>query len=82
MSFVGSFDPMNETHVKWLKDVDDAMSNATGGQKIDFQKVVNDNPMGAHEKNMMDWAFTHFQLCMRYTQAVLRGRAHVPPQKS
>lgn len=80
MSFLGTFDPANETHVRWLKEVDDAMSNATTGQKIDFQRVVNANPMGAREKNIADWAYTHFQLCMRYTQAVLRGKAYVPTQ--
>lgn len=78
MSFVGLFDPKNEKHVMWLKSVDEAMTNTTDGQKVDFQKVVNGNPMKVSEKNMMDWAYTHFQLCMKYTQAVLRGVAFIP----
>jgi len=28
--------------------------------------------------NPMDWAQSHFQLCMKYSQAVLRGVAHIP----
>lgn len=78
MSFVSVFDPMNEKHVMWLKDVDEAMNQTTNGTKVNFQKVVNDNPMHVTEKNMMDWAFTHFQLCMKYTQSVLRGKAFIP----
>ena len=78
MSFVGLFDPENEKHVMWLKSVDEAMNNTTTGQKVDFLKVVNGNPMKVSEKNMMDWAYTHFQLCMKYTQAVLRGKAFIP----
>lgn len=78
MSFVGLFDPENEKHVMWLKSVDEAMNNTTTGQKVDFRKVVNGNPMKVSEKNMMDWAYTHFQLCMKYTQAVLRGKAFIP----
>jgi len=78
MSFVGLFDPKNEKHVMWLKDVDEVMNKTTNGTKVDFQKVVNDNPMKVTEKNMIDWAFTHFQLCMKYTQSVLRGCAFIP----
>lgn len=78
MSFVGLFDPKNEEHVLWLKRVDEAMTNTTNGQKVNIEKVINNNPMKASEKNMMDWAYTHFQLCMKYTQAVLRGNAFIP----
>jgi len=80
MSFIGLFDPTDENHVLWLREVDDAMSNVSDGKKIDLIKVVNANPMKTTEKNMMDWAYTHFQLCMKYTQAVLRGKAYVPPK--
>ena len=78
MSIVNLFDPTNEKHVMWLKDVDTAMNQTTTGKKVDIQKVVNDNPMKTSEKNMIDWAFTHFQLCMKYTQGVLRGKAFIP----
>lgn len=80
MSFVGLFDPADENHVLWLQEVDDAMNQTTGGKKLDVKKVINNNPMKTEEKNMMDWAYTHFQLCMKYSQAVLRGTAFVPPK--
>lgn len=80
MSFVGLFDPTDENHVLWLREVDDAMTRTTSGKKVDLIKVVNTNPMKTTEKNIMDWAYTHFQLCMKYTQAVLRGKAYVPPK--
>ena len=80
MSFVGLFDPADEKHVLWLQEVDDAMHRTTDGKKLDVKKVINTNPMKTEEKNMMDWAYTHFQLCMKYSQAVLRGTAFVPPK--
>ena len=48
----------------------------------DMMTVVNKNPMGIKMKNPMDWAQSHFQLCMKYSQAVLRGVAHIPTQGS
>ena len=80
MSLVGLFDPTDEAHVLWLREVDDAMSRTTSGKRVDMKKVINNNPMKLTEHNMMDWAYTHFQLCMKYTQGVLRGKAFVPPK--
>jgi hypothetical protein len=80
MSFVGLFDPTDEAHVLWLREVDDAMSRTTNGKRVDMKNVINNNPMKLTEHNMLDWAYTHFQLCMKYTQGVLRGKAFVPPK--
>lgn len=80
MSFTGLFDPADENHVLWLQEVDDAMNQTTKGKKLDVKKVINTNPMKTEEKNMMEWPYTHFQLCMKYSQAVLRGTAFVPPK--
>ena len=77
MSFVKSFDPTSVSHVMWLKRVDDAMVRAHSG-KVDFMKIVNDNPFNASEKNPLNWAEIHFSLAMKYTQAVLRGTAFIP----
>ena len=41
-------------------------------------KTVNENPFGIKMDNPIDWAQSHFQLCMKYSQAVLRGIAHIP----
>ena len=80
MSFVGLFDPTDEAHVLWLREVDDAMSRTTNGKRVDMKNVINNNPMKLTEHNMLDWAYTNFQLCMKYTQGVLRGKAFVPPK--
>lgn len=80
MSFIGLFDPTDEAHVLWLKEVDDAMNQATNGNKVDIKKIIDNNPMKIISINMMDWAYTHFQLCMKYTQGVFRGNAFVPPK--
>lgn len=81
MSFVKEFDPKNETHVTWLKDIDTIMVEMNDLSKSkDLMKIVNENPFGIKMNNPMDWAQSHFQLCMKYSQAVLRGVAHIPTQ--
>ena len=83
MSFVKEFDPKNETHVTWLKDIDTVMVEMNDLSKSkDLMKIVNENPFGIKMNNPMDWAQSHFQLCMKYSQAVLRGVAHIPTQGS
>jgi len=81
MTFVKQFDPKNEEHVLWLQKIDESMSKASNQEKYgneDFMKVVNDNPFGIKMTNPMQWAESHFQLCMKYSQAVLRGVAYIP----
>ena len=45
-------------------------------------KTVNENPFGIKLENPIEWAQAHFQLCMKYSQAVLRGIAYIPTQRS
>ena len=83
MSFVKEFDPKNEEHVLWLQRIDESMAKASDQEKYggeDFMKVVNENPFGIKMTNPMQWAESHFQLCMKYSQAVLRGVAYIPTQ--
>ena len=84
MSFVKEFDPKKEDHVLWLQKVDTVMLHITdhANESKDMMKIVNENPFGIKMKNPMDWAQSHFQLCMKYSQAVLRGGAHIPTQGS
>ena len=84
MSFVKEFDPKNEKLVGWLQEIDQVMLHVTDQTQAskDMMNVVNKNPMGIKMKNPMDWAQSHFQLCMKYSQAVLRGVAHIPTQGS
>ena len=85
MTFVKEFDPKNEEHVLWLQRIDNSMRKANNQEKYgseDFMKVVNDNPFGIKMSNPMQWAESHFQLCMKYSQAVFRGVAYIPTQRS
>jgi hypothetical protein len=50
-------------------------------EKVNLQKVVNSNPMKVKVSDMMEWAFIHFQLALKYTQAVLKCEAFVPSKK-
>jgi hypothetical protein len=79
MSFASKFDPTNKDHVLWLQKVDDAMVEImTNNKKMDMVQVVNDNPFKAKIKNPLEWADAHFQLALKYSQAVLRGTAFIP----
>ncbi len=84
MSFVKKFDPTKEEHVIWLQKIDDVMQYITESAKNskDMMKTVNENPFGINMSNPMDWAQAHFQLCMKYSQAVLRGVAYIPTKRS
>lgn len=79
--FVRSFDCMKESHALWLKDVGAVMAETIGGGRGDVLSVVNNNPLPGKPEiaNPIDWAYIHFQLCMKYTNAVLNGKAFVPP---
>ena len=82
--FVQNFDCKNEEHVMWLKEVGQGMAKVTNGEKFDITKVVNRNPLTGKPKmnNPMDWAYIHFQLAMKYANAVLNGDAFIPINKT
>lgn len=82
-NFVKNFDCKNEEHVMWLKEVGQAMSKSVGGDRVDLASIVNTNPLKDSPKmtNPADWAYIHFQLAMKYANAVLSCDAFVPSQK-
>jgi len=65
----------------WLKKIGGVMAKSMDGERIDIISAVNDNPLPGSPSidNPMDWAYVHFQLCMKYANAVLNGEAFVPP---
>lgn len=77
---VRSFDSNDESHVTWLKDVGVVMTQITNGEKVDIIKTVNNNPLpGAPTmENVVEWPFIHFQLAMKYANAVLNCDAFIP----
>lgn len=77
---VRSFDSKNESHVLWLKDVGVAMTQITNGEKVDIIKMVNDNPLPGSPsmENVVDWPYVHFQIAMKYANAVLNCDAFIP----
>jgi len=78
--FVKSFDCNDEKHVMWLKEVGEAMTNITNGKKVDVISVVNNSPLSGNPSmdNVADWAYVHFQLTMKYANAVLNCDAFIP----
>ena len=83
VNFIKNFDCRDKTHIMWLKDIGSAMAKTTNGEKVDIMQIVNNNPIPGHPtmSNPMDWAYIHFQLAMKYTNAVLNCDAFVPTTK-
>lgn len=75
---VQEFNPREESHVTWLKSVNDAMTKATSGERVDVARVWNDNPMGIPLESVAELAYQHFQVAMKYANAVLSSDAFVP----
>jgi hypothetical protein len=82
--FVKNFDCKNEKHVMWLKEVGAGMAKVSTGEKYDISRTVNNNPLAGNPKmsNPMDWAYIHFQLAMKYANAVLNSDAFIPSNKT
>jgi hypothetical protein len=78
--FVRSFDCKNEEHIMWLKKLGEDTSKSISGEKVNLTKTINNNPLPGKPsmENVMDFAYVHFQLCMKYTNAVLSGNAFIP----
>jgi hypothetical protein len=59
------------------------MTKSVNGDLVDMMGAVNINPLPGNPKidNPMDFASVHFQLCMKYANAVLNGEAFVPKAK-
>lgn len=81
--FVRSFDCKNEDHVMWLKKLGEDTAKSMSGDKVNLTDTINGNPLPGKPSmdNVMDFAYVHFQLCMKYTNAVLSGSAFVPKSK-
>lgn len=81
--FIRSFDCKNEKHVMWLKTVGNKTGQSMNGEKIDIMAVVNGNPLPGKPSVDVptDWAYLHFQLCMKYANAVLNEDAFIPHSK-
>jgi len=79
--FTKAFEPSNKEHVLWLKAVGESIKNVNpGDKKLDLEKLVNQNPFHERLDNFMDWAYAHFSIAMKYTDAVLSGDAFIPCQ--
>lgn len=79
--FKNAFDPMNQSHVVWLKkmtDLADSMKDLS--QQFSLVKEINTNPMNVtlNERDALAWVEIHFVLAMKYTRAVLNSQAVVP----
>jgi hypothetical protein len=80
--WVEKFDSTREDHCIWLKSIGNAMEKVTSGERFDIIRQFEKNPMKLKLESAPEMAYVHFQLCMKYAQAVLDGHAWTPPQKN
>jgi hypothetical protein len=81
--FVTAFNCKNEAHVLWLKKIGAEMTRAVNGEKVDIIKTIESNPLDNVPKmtNPADFAYIHFQLSMKYANAVLNNDAFIPQKE-
>jgi hypothetical protein len=77
---IKKFEPSQKEHVLWLRSLSTGMGMVTEGKKCDVVALMNDNPMG-EKINPTEFAYQHFTLCMKYTNAIFDGKAYIPEQK-
>ena len=51
----------------WLKKLGEDTSKSISGEKVNLTKTINNNPLPGKPsmENVMDFAYVHFQLCMK-----------------
>lgn len=78
--FVRSFNCKDEEHVLWLKQIGNDMTKTVNGERVNIIDTVKNNPLPGNPsiENPADFAYVHFQLCMKYANAVLNGDAWIP----
>lgn len=81
--FVRNFDSNSEADVMWLKEIGQATVKTMDGTKVDIVNIINKNKIKGKPKmdKPLDWAYVHFQLCMKYANAVLNEDAFIPGSK-
>lgn len=81
-----AFNPMNQSHVLWLKELSaisdsmklrDPLEQEKAMRKLNLKSVLERNPMGV-KIDPLEFPMTHFGLAMLYTNAVLSGQAWIP----
>jgi len=52
----------------------------TDGRKCDVVQLMNSNPMG-EKVDAVEFAYQHFTLCMKFTNAIFDGTAYIPERQ-
>ena len=78
--FLSVFDPVKESHVRWLKKMMDVAGSMHPEKNSDLVNEINMNPMGLKIKSQdaLDWPHVHFVLSATYARAVLAEKAWLP----
>lgn len=77
-SIVKEFNPREQSHVEWLKSLGEGMAKVTEGENSDIIHLMTQNPMKIIFTDIREFAYIHFQLAMKYTNAVLAKDAYLP----
>ena len=63
-----------------VRKMNQMMETLDMSKRMNLEEMVHSNPMGAKMTNALDWVFIHFSLSMVYSNAVLSGKAWIPPK--
>lgn len=85
MKILKAFDPMNPSHVTWLKDlskISEIVNMSPIEQEKYFRKnsiktISENNPIGL-PIDPTEFPMVHFGLAMKYANAVLNNEAWIP----
>ena len=86
---ITQFDPSNESHVLWLKEMfdvikimntDDIVEAEKNMQKLDLEGMLGKNPMKlkVSKDELLQFPIIHFTLSVKYSEAVLDKKAWLP----
>jgi hypothetical protein len=80
--FIEGFDPKNQAHVQWLKELPTAMKEVDPHKKTNqIMKVMQKNPivkMKLTSSDLLDLPEIHLMLCYKYTNAIFADSAFIP----
>ena len=81
--FIKAFDPVNESHVKWLAHMMDLAESLNPEKAVTLVTEINTNPMKIEleARDALDWPHIHFCMSTVYAKAVLKGKAFIPKTK-
>ena len=78
-NFLNQFDPMDPSHVQWLKSIHDEVQSMDTNKSSRVPALITNNPMNVNvtQNDMLEWIHIQFIVSMKYCGAVFDKTAHI-----